>query len=231
MQTDPPEIATQREADVPAAFAGDFIPLSVRISKRAMDIAAALIGLMLTAPLFLLVAIAVRLDSPGPAIYRQLRVGRTLADRTELFTILKFRSMRADAEKLTGAVWALKSDARITRVGGFIRKTRLDEIPQLINVLRGDMSLVGPRPERPGLVDKLDLALPFYADRMMGLRPGVTGYAQVHQGYDTDIEAVRRKVGLDAAYAMRLASFRSWLVTDLVILVRTVGVVLTGAGQ
>ncbi len=231
MQTDPPQIATQREADAPAAFAGDFIPLSVRFSKRAMDIVAALIGLMLTAPLFLLVAIAVRLDSPGPAIYRQLRVGRTLADRTELFTILKFRSMRADAEKLTGAVWAQKSDPRITRVGAFIRKTRLDEIPQLINVLRGDMSLVGPRPERPGLVDKLDLALPFYADRMMGLRPGVTGYAQVNQGYDTDIEGVRRKVALDAAYAMRLASFRSWLVTDLMILVRTVGVVLTGAGQ
>ncbi|MBC7637312.1 MAG: sugar transferase [Acetobacteraceae bacterium] len=196
-----------------------------------MDIVAASIGLLLTAPLFLLVAIAVRLDSHGPAIYRQLRVGRTLADRTELFTILKFRSMRADAEKLTGAVWAQKSDPRITRIGAFIRKTRLDEIPQLINVLRGDMSLVGPRPERPGLVDKLDLALPFYADRMMGLRPGVTGYAQVNQGYDTDIEGVRRKVALDAAYAMRLATFRSWIVTDLGILVRTVGVVVTGAGQ
>jgi lipopolysaccharide/colanic/teichoic acid biosynthesis glycosyltransferase len=219
------------DVEFSTAFAGDFIPVSVLIGKRAMDIAAALIGLILTAPLFVIVAIAVRLDSPGTAIYRQLRVGRTLADRTELFTILKFRSMRADAEKNTGAVWAQKGDPRVTRVGAFIRKTRLDEIPQLLNVLRGDMSLVGPRPERPGLVDKLDRALPFYADRMMGLRPGLTGYAQVNQGYDTDIEGVRRKVALDAAYAMRLASFRSWLATDLMIIARTVGVVLTGAGQ
>lgn len=229
MQLDP--TARSPEPDFSGAFAGDFIPGSVLIGKRAMDIVGAVSGLILTAPLFILVALAVRLDSPGPAIYRQLRVGRTLADRTELFTILKFRSMRADAEKLTGAVWAQKSDPRVTRVGAFIRKTRLDEVPQLWNVLRGDMSLVGPRPERPGLVDKLDRALPFYADRMMGLRPGVTGYAQVHQGYDTDIEGVRRKVALDAAYAMRLASFRSWLTTDLMILARTVGVVLTGAGQ
>ena len=229
MQLDP--TATPPDTAFSSVFAGDFIPVSVVIGKRTMDIVAALIGLILTAPLFILVAIAVRLDSPGPAIYRQLRVGRTLADRTELFTILKFRSMRADAEKNTGAVWAQKSDPRITRIGAFIRKTRLDEIPQLLNVLRGDMSLVGPRPERPGLVDKLDRALPFYADRMMGLRPGVTGYAQVKQGYDTDIEGVRRKVALDAAYAMRLASFRSWIVTDLMIIARTVGVVLTGAGQ
>ena len=214
-----------------AIFAGDFIPSSVRIGKRLVDIIAAITGIAITAPLLLLVAIAVRLDSPGPAIYQQLRVGRALADRTELFLILKFRSMRADAEKGTGAVWAQKSDPRITRVGRFIRKTRLDELPQLINILRGDMSLVGPRPERPGLVDKLDRALPFYADRMIGLRPGVTGLAQVMQGYDTDIEGVRRKVALDAAYAMRLANFRSWAATDVSIILRTIGVVLTGAGQ
>ena len=212
-------------------FAGDFIPASVRIGKRAVDIIAAILGIAITAPLLVLVAIAVRLDSPGPAIYQQLRVGRALADRTELFLIFKFRSMRADAEKGTGAVWAQKSDPRITRIGRFIRKTRLDELPQLINILRGDMSLVGPRPERPGLVDKLDRALPFYADRMIGLRPGVTGLAQVMQGYDTDIEGVRRKVGLDAAYAMRLANFRSWAATDFNIILRTIGVVLTGAGQ
>ena len=214
-----------------ARFAGGFIPPSVQICKRAMDIVGAVCGLVVTAPLFLLVALAVRLDSPGPAIYRQLRVGRALEDRTELFMILKFRSMRVDAEAGTGAVWAQKRDPRITRVGRFIRKTRLDEIPQLINILRGDMSLIGPRPERPGLVDRLNRALPFYADRMMGLRPGVTGLAQVVQGYDTDLEGVRRKVALDAAYAMQLGGFRSWLLTDLRILVRTVVVVLTAAGQ
>ncbi len=212
-------------------FPGAFVPRSVQVGKRIVDIAAALFGLVLTAPLFVLVALAVKLDSKGPAIYRQMRVGRALADRTELFMILKFRSMRVDAEVGTGAVWAQKRDPRVTRVGRFIRLTRLDEIPQLINILRGDMSLIGPRPERPGLVDRLDRALPFYADRMMGLRPGVTGLAQVMQGYDTDLEGVRRKVALDAAYAMQLSGFWSWLRTDLRIIARTVLVVLTAAGQ
>ncbi len=212
-------------------FPGAFVPRSMQVGKRIVDIAAALFGLVLTAPLFVLVALAVKLDSKGPAIYRQMRVGRALADRTELFMILKFRSMRVDAEVGTGAVWAQKRDPRVTRVGRFIRLTRLDEIPQLINILRGDMSLIGPRPERPGLVDRLDRALPFYADRMMGLRPGVTGLAQVMQGYDTDLEGVRRKVALDAAYAMQLSGFWSWLRTDLRIIARTVLVVLTAAGQ
>ena len=215
----------------PVPFPGAFVPRSVQVGKRIVDIAAALFGLVLTAPLFVLVALAVKLDSKGPAIYRQMRVGRALADRTELFMILKFRSMRVDAEVGTGAVWAQKRDPRVTRVGRFIRLTRLDEIPQLINILRGDMSLIGPRPERPGLVDRLDRALPFYADRMMGLRPGVTGLAQVMQGYDTDLEGVRRKVALDAAYAMQLSGFWSWLRTDLRIIARTVLVVLTAAGQ
>jgi len=161
----------------------DYIPRSVLVAKRAMDIAVALIGLVVTAPLWPLVALAIRLDSPGPVIYRQMRVGRILADRTELFMILKFRSMRADAEKGTGAVWAQKHDPRITRVGAFIRKTRLDELPQLINVLRGDMSVVGPRPERVDMYLRLERAVPFYADRTAGLRPGITGLTQVVQGY------------------------------------------------
>lgn len=209
----------------------DFVPRSVLICKRAMDIVVSLIGLVVTAPLWPLVALAIRLDSPGPAVYRQLRVGRMNADHTELFWILKFRSMRADAEKLTGAVWAQKDDPRITRVGAFLRKTRLDELPQLINVLRGDMSVVGPRPERPAMYRKLDQAVPFFADRTAGLRPGVTGLTQVVQGYDTTLEDVRRKVGFDAAYAMRLCSFRSWLASDMAIMLRTLSVMVTGRGQ
>ena len=209
----------------------DYIPRSVLVAKRAMDIAVALIGLVVTAPLWPLVALAIRLDSPGPVIYRQMRVGRVLADRTELFMILKFRSMRADAEKGTGAVWAQKHDPRITRVGAFIRKTRLDELPQLINVLRGDMSVVGPRPERPAMYRRLEQAVPFYSDRTAGLRPGITGLTQVVQGYDTTIEDVRRKVGFDAAYAMRLASFRGWLASDLMIMLRTFTVMVSGRGQ
>ncbi len=209
----------------------DYIPASVKLAKRGMDIVVAAIGLILTAPLWPLVALAIRLDSPGPVIYRQLRVGRMLSDRTELFMILKFRSMRADAERATGAVWAQKDDPRITRVGAFIRRTRLDELPQLVNVLRGDMSVVGPRPERPAMYRRLELAVPFFADRTAGLRPGVTGLTQVVQGYDNTMEDVRRKVGYDAAYAMRLASFRGWLASDLSIMLRTLNVMVTGRGQ
>lgn len=209
----------------------DYIPRSVLVAKRAMDIVVALVGLVLTAPLWPMVALAIRLDSPGPVIYRQMRVGRILADRTELFEILKFRSMRADAEKGTGAVWAQKHDPRITRVGAFIRRTRLDELPQLINVLRGDMSVVGPRPERPAMYRRLELAVPFFADRTAGLRPGVTGLTQVVQGYDNSVEDVRRKVGFDAAYAMRLATFGGWLMSDVMIMFRTFNVMVSGRGQ
>ncbi len=209
----------------------DYIPRSVLVAKRAMDIVVALFGLVLTAPLWPLVALAIRIDSPGPAIYRQMRVGRMLVDRTEVFMILKFRSMRADAEKATGAVWAKKHDPRVTRVGAFIRKTRLDELPQLINVLRGDMSVVGPRPERPAMYGRLEKAVPFFADRTVGLRPGVTGLTQVVQGYDNSMEDVRRKVGFDAAYAMRLATFRGWLGSDMSIMLRTLNVMVSGRGQ
>jgi lipopolysaccharide/colanic/teichoic acid biosynthesis glycosyltransferase len=209
----------------------DYVPRSVLLAKRGLDIVVALIGLVLTAPLWPLVALAIRLDSPGPVIYRQLRVGQMLADRTRLFMILKFRSMRADAEKATGAVWAQKHDPRITRVGAFIRRTRLDELPQLINVLRGDMSMVGPRPERADLYRKLERAVPFYSDRTVGLRPGITGLTQVVQGYDTSVEDVRRKVGFDAAYAMRLVTFQGWLVADIGIMFRTVMVMASGRGQ
>ena len=209
----------------------DYIPRSVVVTKRAMDIVVALIGLVVTAPLWPLVALAIRLDSPGPAIYRQMRVGRILGDRTELFMILKFRSMRADAERGTGAVWAQKDDPRVTRVGAFIRKTRLDELPQLLNVLRGDMSVVGPRPERPAMYRRLELAVPFFADRTAGLRPGVTGLTQVVQGYDNSVEDVRRKVGFDAAYAMRLSTFGGWLASDMTIMLRTLNVMVSGRGQ
>ncbi len=209
----------------------DYIPASVLVAKRAMDIVVALFALVLTAPLWPLVALAIRLDSAGPVIYRQMRVGRILADRTELFMILKFRSMRADAERTTGAVWAQKHDPRITRVGAFIRRTRLDELPQLINVLRGDMSVVGPRPERPAMYRRLEQAVPFFADRTAGLRPGVTGLTQVVQGYDNSVEDVRRKVGFDAAYAMRLSTFGGWLASDMSIMLRTLSVMVSGRGQ
>lgn len=207
------------------------IPAPVAAAKRGFDIAVALVGILLTLPLWPLIALAIATESPGPVIFRQLRVGRAGTQRTELFEMWKFRSMRADAEKASGAVWAAKRDPRVTRVGWFLRKTRLDELPQLVNVLAGDMSIVGPRPERPGFYGKLEREIPFFAERTIGLRPGITGFAQVRQGYDTCIEDVRSKVGFDHAYGMRLTSLAEWFATDVGIMIRTVLVMVTGRGQ
>jgi exopolysaccharide biosynthesis polyprenyl glycosylphosphotransferase len=146
-----------------------------RAVKRALDLVLSLAALLLLAPLLLAVAAAVRLESPGPALYRQVRVGR--AGRR--FSMLKFRSMLADAERRTGPVWTKAGDPRRTRLGAFLRRTSLDELPQLLNVLRGDMSLVGPRPERPVFVRRFARVVPRYDDRHL-VRPGVTGWAQIN---------------------------------------------------
>ncbi|TDH63054.1 sugar transferase [Dankookia rubra] len=206
------------------------LPLHVAAAKRAFDIFVALLGLLLTLPLWPLIALAIRLDSPGPVLYRQMRIGRMLPDRTEVFMMLKFRSMRTDAE-MAGAVWAQKRDPRITRVGLFLRKTRLDELPQLINVLRGDMAIIGPRPERPGFYQTLERSIPFFADRTAGIRPGITGLAQVNQGYDTCLDDVRNKAAFDHAYAMALRDLRAWFFMDTSLALRTFTVMVTGRGQ
>jgi lipopolysaccharide/colanic/teichoic acid biosynthesis glycosyltransferase len=229
-QLTPDAIATDDLA-VASLLMRPYVPERVARIKRGMDIAGALVGLLLTAPLFPLLALAIKLNSPGPVIYRQLRVGRSLADRTELFLILKFRSMRCDAEATSGAVLASRRDPRITAVGRLLRLTRLDEIPQLVNVLRGDMSLVGPRPERPAFHRRLDRIAPFFADRTVGLRPGITGLSQIRQGYDSCDADVLRKLGYDAAYAMRLADARHWLAGDIAIMLKTVLVMVGGRGQ
>jgi lipopolysaccharide/colanic/teichoic acid biosynthesis glycosyltransferase len=190
-----------------------------------------LVGLALTAPILPLVALAIRLDSPGPILFRQLRVGESTARQTKLFYMIKFRSMGVNAEAKTGPVWATKNDPRVTRVGRFMRKTRLDEIPQLLNVLKGDMSLIGPRPERPGIVPRLENSIPFFSERVYGVRPGITGLAQVYQGYDETVEDTRCKVGYDHAYALSLTKARHWLAMDAMIILRTVLVVVTGRGH
>ena len=209
----------------------NYVPAATRILKRSVDIIGAIFALALTAPLTPLIAIAILVESPGPILFRQLRVGRRDVDRTLLFEMIKFRTMRNDAEKVSGAVWARKNDPRITRVGRILRKTRLDEIPQMINVLRGEMSLIGPRPERPGFYSKLERGVPFYAERTYGLRPGVTGLAQVCQGYDETIEDVRNKAMYDHAYAASLTSLKSWICRDAEIIFRTLGVMVLGRGQ
>jgi lipopolysaccharide/colanic/teichoic acid biosynthesis glycosyltransferase len=139
--------------------------------------------------------------------------------------------MRTDAETKSGAVWASAADPRITRIGRFLRKTRLDELPQCINVLAGDMSIVGPRPERPQFFTELEHAIPYYVERTYGLKPGITGLAQVSQGYDESIEDVRNKVMFDHAYALSINAPLRWLYTDISIICRTFIVMVTGRGQ
>lgn len=211
--------------------AGSYVHPLVGRGKRLFDLLIAGTALVVSLPTWPLIALAIKIDSPGPVLFRQWRVGRALPDRTELFSMYKFRSMRTDAEKATGPVWAQKNDPRVTRVGRWLRKTRLDEIPQLFNVISGDMSMIGPRPERPGICHRLEDAIPYYAERTYGVRPGITGLAQVYQGYDRSVEDVRSKVAFDHAYAMALVKPYSWLRIDLAILLRTVAVIVGGRGQ
>lgn len=201
------------------------------IFKRKFDIIASTILLILLLPIFPFIAFAIKLNSKGPVFFRQLRVGSYSNDKAEFFEMIKFRSMCTDAEKTTGAVWAQKADSRITSTGKFLRKTRLDELPQLINVLKGDMSLIGPRPERPDFYQNLENNIPFYTDRTYGVRPGITGLAQVYQGYDTCIEDVRSKVAYDHSYALAVDTFSGWILTDLKIAFMTIWVMLRGRGQ
>lgn len=188
-------------------------------AKRLFDIIASLAVLVLTLPVLLLAALAVKLDSRGPALYRQTRVGLY----GETYRINKLRSMRIDAEA-NGAVWAAENDPRVTRIGRFIRATRIDELPQLWNVLKGEMSFVGPRPERPEFVADLEQQIAFYAERHM-VKPGLTGWAQVNYPYGASIEDARAKLEFDLYYAKNYTPF-----LDIVILLQTVRVVLWPEG-
>ena len=190
------------------------------VLKRAVDFIMAFIGAVAVSPVLAAVAVAIKLESKGPVIYSQDRVGRF----GEVFPIFKFRSMRTDAES-NGAVWcAGQDDPRMTRVGKFLRRTHLDELPQLFNVLRGEMSLVGPRPERPVFVEKLDREIPRYDERLL-IKPGMTGLAQVHYRYDQTIADVKRKLRFDLLYVKRMC-----LMLDIRILAWTMLVVVTGRG-
>ncbi len=188
--------------------------------KRIIDIIISLIVLILGAPVLLLFGALVRLTTPGPALYKQTRVGQNGTN----FTLVKFRSMYIDAEDSKGAQWATENDPRITPVGRFMRKTRIDELPQFINVLKGEMSLVGPRPERPEFIEELKKEIPWYVRRLK-MKPGITGWAQVKHKYDETIEDVKEKVRYDLYYFNNMS-----LSLDLKILIRTIYVVLTGKG-
>ena len=244
---------------------------SVRVAKRLIDVAGSLLGLAITVPFFPLIAAAVYLDSPGAIFIRQRRAGQLTrasddpsgedddAGRSKFreFSMLKFRSMRPDAEELTGPVLASEDDPRVTRVGRFLRRTRIDEVPQFINVFLGEMSIVGPRPERPELAEQLALAIPYFEERMRDVKPGITGLAQVTLGYtgkpppgsaldlfehdltnpfkvdgaeDALADHMRMKLLYDLAYTAAMEDLRTFVQIELSILFRTPLVMLRGGG-
>ena len=215
--------------------------------KRTIDIVGSIVGLILSLPFFIVLPILIKLSSPGRVFYSQGRIGhnrrrenrrtdncsmlgRTNRDRRRSdvrgrpFNVLKFRTMVADAEKKCGPVWATENDPRITRIGSIMRKTRLDEIPQFINVLNGQMSLVGPRPERAVFIEELSAQVENYQKRL-DVKPGITGLAQVKNGYDSSVTSVVRKVHYDLQY---IQNWSLW--QDIKIMLRTVVVVITGKG-
>jgi len=243
------------------------VRLTVRFTKRVLDVACSAVGLAVCAPLFPLIAVAIAIDSRGPVFYHQLRAGKlrstTLTSsglKLEFheFHMTKFRTMQVDAEKHTGAVLAADRDPRITRVGSWLRKTRLDELPQFWDVLRGKMSLVGPRPERPQLIRDLAHAIPLFEERMRGVKPGITGLAQVSLGYSGaakegseiaqlaasmhnpfDLEEadgaiaddMRIKLLYDLAYLTSLEKFSTYLWMEISVIVKTPLVMLRGVGR
>jgi len=189
-----------------------------RVLKRIFDFILSIVGILICLPIWILLSIVIRIDSSGPILYFQSRSGRG----GKLFKIIKFRSMVSNAESDTGPIWAGKRDSRITRIGGLLRRFHIDETPQLINILKGDMSIIGPRPERPFFVEKLKDTYPFYSRRLK-IRPGVSGWAQINQPFDTKIKDVHQKLKYDFYYIENLS-----LRLDTHIIFRTLWVVLKG---
>lgn len=208
-----------------------FINPSILVIKRSIDLAFSIISLLVTLPLLVLIALVIKVSSPGPVFYCQLRVGKVRLGEIKHFNMIKFRTMVNNAEASTGAVWAIGNDTRLTTIGRLLRKTRLDELPQFINVIKGEMSLIGPRPERPEIVKKLEKEIPFYSERTYEMTPGITGLAQVYQGYDTCVDDVRSKIAYDFAYSLSLTKLDRWLLMDLKIILKTLFIMVLGRGQ
>jgi sugar transferase (PEP-CTERM system associated) len=191
-----------------------------RIVKRIVDLILAVILLVVLAPFFLLAAVAIRLDSPGPAFFSQNRVG----ERRRVYRMYKFRSMIRDAEKQSGPVWAIENDPRITRVGRILRRMRIDELPQLWNVLKGEMSFVGPRPEREPFVQELEKIVPYYRERF-AVKPGISGWAQVNYGYGDSTRDAIEKLNYDLFYIKNMSNLM-----DLLVMLRTIKILIFGYG-
>ena len=188
--------------------------------KRMVDMTFSMVSFILTLPLLPLIALAIKIDSPGPVLFKQVRVG----EKEKEFTLYKFRTMRNNAESDTGAVWAEEDDRRVTSVGRFLRKKRLDEIPQLYNVFKGEMSLIGPRPERPQFVGRLKELIPYYSERHF-VKPGITGWAQVKYTYGASVEDAFEKLRYDLFYIKHISLFY-----DLMIMIETARVIFSGRG-
>ena len=189
--------------------------------KRFLDLIFSVLFFVIGLPFYIIFGLLIKLDSNGPVLFKQIRTGL----QNNVFLLYKFRSMCFLAEAETGPVWTAQNDPRITKVGQYLRRFRLDEFPQLLNVLKGDMSLVGPRPERPFFVEKLKQEYPFYMRRLK-VRPGITGWAQIKHPYDEQLEDVREKLRYDFYY---IENVSLWL--DLKIIIRTVRVMLSGKGR
>ena len=193
----------------------------IQILKRVEDLSLAVVGLLLSSPLFIILSIAIKLTSPGPVFFRQERVGES----GHIFTMYKFRSMQKDAEKISGPVWAQDQDPRITHIGRVIRKLRMDELPQMFNVIKGDMSFVGPRPERPIFVQMLREQIPYY-DLRFSVKPGITGWAQVQYHYGGTLEGSKEKLQYELYYIKNMS-----LILDFITLLQTIKVVLFQKGS
>jgi sugar transferase (PEP-CTERM system associated) len=187
----------------------------IKFVKRIFDIMLSIIGLLMSLPISLVTALLIKLDSKGPIIFKQERVG----EDGKVFNLLKFRSMKTDAEKYTGPVWAEENDPRITRIGRIIRKLRIDEIPQMINVLKGDMSFVGPRPERPYFVDMLSKEIQYYEQRH-SVKPGITGWAAVNYRYGASVEDAIEKLQYDLYYIKNISLF-----LDIITILKTIAII------
>jgi exopolysaccharide biosynthesis polyprenyl glycosylphosphotransferase len=212
-----PDAVTLNDLLLSGGFAAGRLSAAV---KRGCDVVISLGMMVVTLPMMALTALVIKIDSPGPVLYRQQRIGYL----GQPFTLLKFRSMTVDAEAGGDPRWAQKQDPRTTRIGNFIRTTRIDELPQLANVMRGEMSLVGPRPERPHFVEQLARAIPFYRERSY-VKPGLTGWAQINFPYGASIEDAREKLAYDLYYTKHRG-----VLLDLVILISTIRVVLCREG-
>lgn len=223
------ELQADYVAEPDSADPGDYIPPSVLWSKRALDIGLSLAGLVFLAIAYPFIAAAIKLTSDGPVLYRQMKVGRARKDRTEIFWMIKFRTMYVDADK-RAMIPSKKGDPRVTPAGRVLRPTRLDELPQFINILKGEMSFIGPRPERPEWTRGIETEVPYFIERTQGLRPGLTGLAQVSQTHDEAVDDPGSKAAFDHAYAVKLSGWWSWVKTDILILFRTFSTVVTRKG-